>query len=61
MKPVPQEAEEDVKSPGTGVTAACELPCESWGLNLDPLEKQLVFLHAESFLKLLPSCPLPTF
>jgi E3 ubiquitin-protein ligase NEDD4 len=41
-----------VKSPGTGVTDSCELPCGFWELNLGPLEKQQVLLTAEPTLQL---------
>ena len=31
---------EGVRSPGTGVTDKCELPCGCWEMNLGPLEEQ---------------------
>jgi len=40
-----------VRSPGTGVTDRCELPCGCWELNLGPLEEQLVFLTPEPSLQ----------
>jgi hypothetical protein len=39
------------RCPGTGVTDSGELPCGSWELNLDPLEKQSVLLTSESSLQ----------
>ena len=38
---------EIVRSPGTGITDCCELPCGCWELNWGPLEKQPVLLTAE--------------
>lgn len=35
---------------GTGVTNVCELPCGSWELNLDPMQKQQDLLTMEQFL-----------
>ena len=40
---------EGVKSPKTGVTDCCELPCGCWEVNWDPLEEQSVFLTTEPF------------
>ena len=40
-----------VRSPGTGVTDRCELPCGCWGWNPSPLEEQPVLLTAESSLQ----------
>ena len=31
-----KKSEENIGSPGTGVTDACELPCGFWELNLGP-------------------------
>ena len=45
------EAEENVGSPGTGVTDGCEPTYRGWELNLDPLEEQQVLLTAEPFLQ----------
>ena len=39
-----------VRPPGTGVTV-CELPCECWELNQDPLEEQPVLLTISPALK----------
>lgn len=35
----------------TGVTDSCELPCECWELNLDPLEEQPVLLTTKPSLQ----------
>jgi hypothetical protein len=40
-----------VRSPETGVTDSCELPCWCWELNLDPLEEQPVLLTTEPSLQ----------
>ena len=44
---------EGVRSPGTGVTDNCELPCGYWELNPGPLEEQAVLLTAEPSLQIL--------
>jgi hypothetical protein len=41
---------ESFRSPGTGVTGGCELPCECWEMNPGPLEEQPVLLVIESWL-----------
>ena len=38
----PQRPEEDIGSPGTGVTDGCEPPCGSWKLNLGPLDSTAI-------------------
>ena len=38
---------EDIRSLRTGVTDRCELPCECWALNRDPLEEQPGLLRTE--------------
>ena len=43
----PQESEEGIGSPKTGIIDTCEPPCGCWGLNLVPLEGQQVLLGAE--------------
>ena len=35
---------EDVRSPGTGVTDICELPCGFWELNSGPLEEPVLLI-----------------
>ena len=35
------QSPEDIRSPGTGVTHSCELPCGYWELNQGPLQEQL--------------------
>ena len=42
---------EGIRSPGTGVTNSCELPCGCWDLNLGLLEEQPVLLTAEPSLQ----------
>ena len=42
---------EGVRSPGTGVTDSCELPCGCWELNLGPLQEQHVLLTTEPLLQ----------
>jgi len=42
---------EMTRSPGTGVTDSCELPCGCWELNSGPLQEQLVFLTTEPSLQ----------
>jgi hypothetical protein len=37
MHAVPEESEEGVRSPATGVTVGCEPPCGFWEANLAPL------------------------
>lgn len=39
-----QRAEEAIWSTGTGVTICCELPCDCWKSNPDPLEEQPMLL-----------------
>lgn len=39
-------------SPSTEVMSGCAVPCESWGLELNPLEEQSVPLTTESCLQL---------
>jgi hypothetical protein len=39
---------EDVRSPETGVTGICKLPCRCWELNPGPLESQSVLLTTET-------------
>ena len=39
---------EDGGSPRTGVRDSCELPCDCWKLNLNPLEEQPVLLTTEA-------------
>ena len=41
-----------VRSSGTEVKDACELPCRCWELNPGPLEEQPVLLTAELSLQL---------
>ena len=36
---------EGVRSPGTGITDSCELPCACWELNPCPLEEQPVLFQ----------------
>ncbi|ERE77141.1 E3 ubiquitin-protein ligase [Cricetulus griseus] len=38
-----------VRSPGTGVTDSCELPCGCWELNRGPLEELPVDRHLGCF------------
>lgn len=38
----PQQPEEDIRSLGTGVTDACQLPCGCWEFNTHTLQEQLV-------------------
>ena len=38
---------EGARSPATGVTDSCELPCGYWELNPGPLEEQPVLLTTE--------------
>ena len=42
---------EGVRSPGTGFSDSCELPCGCWELNPGPLEEQSVLLTAEPSLQ----------
>lgn len=35
-----QRSKEDIESPGTGVTVACEAPCRGWESNPGPLQEQ---------------------
>jgi hypothetical protein len=42
---------EGVRSPVTGVTDSCELPCGCWELSLGPLEDQPVPLTTEPSLQ----------
>ncbi|KAL6074356.1 hypothetical protein STEG23_012106, partial [Scotinomys teguina] len=44
------------RSPGTGVTDSCELPCGFWDLNPGPLEEQPVLLTAEPSLQPPETC-----
>ena len=37
-----EEARRGVRSPGTGITDSCELPCGCWQLNAGPLQEQQV-------------------
>ena len=49
---VPKKCQKRVSDPpGTGVINGCELPCVCWELNLDPLEKQQLFLVTEPSLQ----------
>lgn len=42
------EARKGAKSPGTGVTDVCELPCGFWKLNPGPLKEQTeILIHSE--------------
>lgn len=47
----PRRPGEDVRSPGTGARAACELPCRPWELNTGPPKEEPVLLTPESFLQ----------
>ena len=40
---------EDARSPETGLTNSCELPCGYWKLNSRPFQEQQVLLMIESF------------
>jgi hypothetical protein len=42
---------EGVRSPGTGVTDSCKLPCGCWKLNPSALEEQPMLLTAEPSVK----------
>lgn len=42
MSEYPRNPEEDVGSPGAGVTGGCELQCGCWKLNEGPLQQQCV-------------------
>ena len=42
---------DEVRSPGTGVSNSCELPCGCWELNPDTLEEPPVLLTAEPSLQ----------
>ena len=42
---------EGVRSPGTGVTGSCELPCRFWELNPGPLEEQPVLVTTKPTLQ----------
>ena len=46
---------EGIRSPGTGVTDSCELPCGCWELNLCPLGEQPALLTSEPSLQPLVS------
>ena len=48
MCAVPIEAREGVRSPRTGVTGGCELPCGCWELNSGPLEEEHVLLNNQA-------------
>ena len=48
---VPSVPEKDIRSPETGVTESCELPCGCWESNPGPLKEQAVFLTAEPSLQ----------
>lgn len=41
---LPQKSQEDIKSPGTGVTDYHESLCKCWELNPGPLQEQQMFL-----------------
>lgn len=43
----PRKPEEDVSSPGTGITDVCKLPCGGWQLMLGLLEEKPVLLIVE--------------
>lgn len=43
-------SEEDMVSPGAGVTGGCESPCGCWVLKLGPLQEQQALVPAESSL-----------
>ena len=47
------EAEDHVRSGGTGVTIDRKPPCKCWELNPGPLEEQPLFLTTEPFLQTL--------
>ena len=38
-----REAEEDIRSPGTGITDGCKLLCGYWEVNPGPLEQLVLF------------------
>lgn len=48
---VSAEATENIGSPGTRATDACEQPCRWWEFNLDPLEEQTFLLPNVSSLQ----------
>ena len=48
---VPEEPEEGIGSPGTGVTDGCEPPCGCWEQSSCPLEEQQMVLIAEPSLQ----------
>lgn len=49
---VPVEARRGcARSPGTGITSGCKIPCRYLDSNPDPLEEQSVFLTAEPALQ----------
>lgn len=50
--------EEVIRSPGTGVTNGCKLPCRHWKLNPHPPQEPLVFLTTVPSLQLHPEPPL---
>lgn len=52
-----QGPEEGVGFHDTRVTNGCEAPYELWGLNLGPLQEQLVLLSPESSLQPLEIAP----
>ncbi|XP_052046945.1 exportin-7 isoform X2 [Apodemus sylvaticus] len=47
-----EKPEENMSSPGTGITGGCELPYGCWELNRGPPEEQPVLLNAEPSLQL---------
>jgi hypothetical protein len=40
-----QRPEEAIRSPESGVTDGCELPCECWDSNLGPMKEQALKLQ----------------
>lgn len=48
---VPQNPEEGVRCPGTGVTDSCEPPCRSWEVNPGPPQEQPGVLTTEPSLR----------